>query len=957
MSSRRVSMGEAPSEEAVVVGGKEMGPKWSPEEIRKFFHAYHAHGQEWEAISGAVGSRSPANCEAVFRLTQSFLSISRHFQNEEALVAVVTDHYENLISQEASKVASVDSLFPPGSASRRVSIGRSVTYGPAGEEPGAAFEQPEPPASLQPPSHGLQVPTKGRRTTPRRPRASYKAQAQLEQMTRSPTSGRRSSVGTTPMSAPVKQNRRVRAAPASAPRPATAQPAAASKPRSRSSSAGGSRKRLFSIDEEDTTEPPRKSSRGTSSGKARGGKSDRRLGKNGGEDENENACLLLSLANTISALKDEPLEDQQDYGQLAGMGGVSMQELCVRHCDEGPAATGRSGGDGSGATLGRRGRKAAKGAMIPSRTKRPMSDDEMELDGANWASSAPSGDEDTAALKVSEGVIPMSLVSRRRPEPGLRRRRRRRKPPPERSTLAGLSPIKALALTRRSLHGTTGMIVAASLDAAARAKLGEGGETSGMSSCPEERRLRLLLASPKVRRWIMYEWFYCSLDRPWFMQNEMQEYLSHLGLSGALKLSRSEWACLRSALGRPRRLSLAFLRDERAKLEAYRQAVRTRHQQIPTNEICKLAPELPLPISVGQRVTAIHPITRTINDGSVLTVDDQNFCRIQFDQQHLAVEQVHDLHLAASDPIENLPPCLARVYQMAGLKPPVGIGSIHSHAISLSQPSAAAAQRAKTSSGLIPMSLTAEAIAIVSKVASELDTKEVLLSKLRHLKLSSGAEAADAPCQDLQRYMALLKLHLTQTNAELKPMLQQLLEIHGALNSPEAAAVHGRALQLAAEEASLGLEKLLEPTREGHALQEVQAEVSGCVVGLEGLVEGADKEREGVLASRQAVLGSARALLEKTLNGELKESLSMDLSLLSPSNPEGQGLVSLLTACIAMLMQVQAVSELPSSRRQVDQCLDPLANALVPRCEANYPAFREIQASIAQLKELLAGSA
>ncbi len=36
------------------------------------------------------------------------------------------------------------------------------------------------------------------------------------------------------------------------------------------------------------------------------------------------------------------------------------------------------------------------------------------------------------------------------------------------------------------------------------------------------------------------------------------------------KLTRLEWSVLRSALGRPRRLSLAFLREERMRLEGYR---------------------------------------------------------------------------------------------------------------------------------------------------------------------------------------------------------------------------------------------------------------------------------------------------------------------------------------------------------------------------------------------------
>lgn len=38
--------------------------------------------------------------------------------------------------------------------------------------------------------------------------------------------------------------------------------------------------------------------------------------------------------------------------------------------------------------------------------------------------------------------------------------------------------------------------------------------------------------------------------------------------------------------------------------------------------------------------------------------------RVQFDQQLLGVELVQDIHLAAAEPLENLPPALAEVYQV-----------------------------------------------------------------------------------------------------------------------------------------------------------------------------------------------------------------------------------------------------------------------------------------------------
>lgn len=49
--------------------------------------------------------------------------------------------------------------------------------------------------------------------------------------------------------------------------------------------------------------------------------------------------------------------------------------------------------------------------------------------------------------------------------------------------------------------------------------------------------------------------------------------------------------------------------------------------------------DLPRPLSVGQRVIAIHPKTRELHDGSVLTIDHDK-CRVQFDRPELGVEFV-----------------------------------------------------------------------------------------------------------------------------------------------------------------------------------------------------------------------------------------------------------------------------------------------------------------------------
>lgn len=85
-----------------------------------------------------------------------------------------------------------------------------------------------------------------------------------------------------------------------------------------------------------------------------------------------------------------------------------------------------------------------------------------------------------------------------------------------------------------------------------------------------EGALSHCLRSSRFRRWVTAEWHYSAIDRPWFMRNELAELMGTLGLSHVTKLARGEWALLRGSFGKPRRLSLAFLKEERMKLEAWR---------------------------------------------------------------------------------------------------------------------------------------------------------------------------------------------------------------------------------------------------------------------------------------------------------------------------------------------------------------------------------------------------
>ncbi|RVW53166.1 Protein always early 2 [Vitis vinifera] len=158
-----------------------------------------------------------------------------------------------------------------------------------------------------------------------------------------------------------------------------------------------------------------------------------------------------------------------------------------------------------------------------------------------------------------------------------------------------------------------------------------------------KKKISCSLSSYMARRWCTFEWFYSAIDYPWFVKKEFVEYLDHVGLGHIQRLSRVEWDVIRSSLGKPRRFSERFLHEEKEKLKQYRKSVRTHYTELRTGAREGLPRDLARPLSVGQRVIALHPKTREVHNGSVLTVDHDK-CMVQFDCAEIGVEFVMVVH-------------------------------------------------------------------------------------------------------------------------------------------------------------------------------------------------------------------------------------------------------------------------------------------------------------------------
>ncbi|KAL8244693.1 hypothetical protein R6Q59_010951 [Mikania micrantha] len=169
--------------------------------------------------------------------------------------------------------------------------------------------------------------------------------------------------------------------------------------------------------------------------------------------------------------------------------------------------------------------------------------------------------------------------------------------------------------------------------------------------------LSTCLSNPLMRRWCTFEWFYSAIDDPWFAKREFVEYLFHVGLGHVPRLTRVEWGVIRSSLGKPRRFSDQFLKEEKDKLNQFRDSVRTHYTELRAGSRDGLPTDLARPLTVGQHVLAVYPKTREIHDGTVLTVDHDR-CRVQFNHPELGVEIIMDTDCMPVNPFENLPASL-----------------------------------------------------------------------------------------------------------------------------------------------------------------------------------------------------------------------------------------------------------------------------------------------------------
>ena len=175
-------------------------------------------------------------------------------------------------------------------------------------------------------------------------------------------------------------------------------------------------------------------------------------------------------------------------------------------------------------------------------------------------------------------------------------------------------------------------------------------------------RLRNLLKLPKAHKMCMFEWFYSHLDQPLFGgENDFCLCLreSFPDLSTKM-LTRAHWAKIRRLMGKPRRCSEAFFREERAALESKRNRLRLLQQRKIAGDDhdmwSDLPREIPMPLVVGTNVTArVRGSHDGLFTGQIDAVDINNgVYRVTFDRPNLGTHLVADTEVASCEPQETI---------------------------------------------------------------------------------------------------------------------------------------------------------------------------------------------------------------------------------------------------------------------------------------------------------------
>jgi protein lin-9 len=168
-------------------------------------------------------------------------------------------------------------------------------------------------------------------------------------------------------------------------------------------------------------------------------------------------------------------------------------------------------------------------------------------------------------------------------------------------------------------------------------------------------RLRNLLKLPKAHKFVMYEFFYSSIDRSIFLgTNDFELALvEHFPRLKTRTMTKTEWNFIRRTMGKPRRLSTKFFEEERLQLERNRQKIRLLQSRKvgDFSFVCDLPNEIPVPFSIGTKVTArLRSPQDGLFSGSIESlIHKSHSYRIAFERQGIGSQEIPDFEVMSNE--------------------------------------------------------------------------------------------------------------------------------------------------------------------------------------------------------------------------------------------------------------------------------------------------------------------
>eukprot|EP00898_Chlorokybus_atmophyticus_P003368 jgi/Chlat1/4031/Chrsp26S04088 len=489
----------------------------------------------------------------------------------------------------------------------------------------------------------------------------------------------------------------------------------------------------------------------------------------------------------------------------------------------------------------------------------------------------------------------------------------------------------------------------------------------GVSAESAQVRLQHVL-STRAAKWCMYEWFYSTIDWPWFEKSEFLEYLEHTGLGHITRLTRKEWGLVRGALGRPRRLSQAFLSEERAKLESYREAVRDRHQEFRMNGSTDAT--LHSPLTVGQKVTARHPKTRQLHEGSILTAE-RSRCRVQFARHDLGVALVPDTDLRRIDAVDSFAPTPTQPVRQSAFTSADGTGLAGpsgEHMRAAQHAGVASDAHAVPSAGVSPEGRAADVRALV-ELNRALCKKEALLGELQIMndEAQAGVHHGDGGgiMQPFQRQYATVLTELHQANKQLEDALIQLRK-RNKFDTKRVRGVDsttGRSPAAVQQDEPAWTAVVMGAQRQAQMMVSLMQDKALQQGAASQLPPAAEETPERVAGTSSPSASAQKAEQQENGIHQLQDEppSSSGRELLDNGQPhDGSPLIysitDLVASCVATLTTIQRCSDQPMEPPDVHAALDAVVALLRPRSDANLHVFEDIARSILALKnQLLTG--